>query len=146
MGLKLGSMTLGSLFKKPETTQYPAQTKPVPKGLKGHISIDIEVCILCGICEKACPAHAITVEKTQESWTIDPFRCVQCGSCVRVCPKSCLHMETSYAPSATEKSNKTFTKPQLTEDEKAAKEAKEAEKAAKIKAALEAKKKRESEG
>lgn len=146
MGLKLGSMTLGSLFKKPETIQYPAQTKKAPEGLKGHISIEIEVCILCGICEKACPAHAITVEKAQNTWSIDRFRCVQCGSCVRVCPKSCLHMETTYASPATTKSTDSFTKPEASEEEKAAKEAKEAEKAAKIKAALEAKKKREAEG
>lgn len=145
MGLKLSSMTLGSLFKKPETIQYPSQTRFVPQGLKGHISVDIEVCILCGICEKGCPAHAIKVEKASESWEINRFSCVQCGHCVRVCPKHCLHMETSYATPATAISSEVFTKPALSEDEKAAKEAKEAEKAAKIKAALEAKKQRETE-
>lgn len=139
-------MTLGSLFKKPETIQYPAQTRFVPEGLKGHISIEIEECILCGICQKACPAAAITVEKDKKIWSIDRFRCVQCGSCVRECPKSCLHMETTYAPSATEKSIDSFVQAELSEEEKAAQSAKEAEKAAKIKAALEAKKKREENG
>ena len=77
---KLGGMTLGSLFKKPETLLYPFETKPAPAGLKGHIAIDAADCILCGICAKTCPADAIVVEKKDRTWSIDPFRCVQCGS------------------------------------------------------------------
>lgn len=140
---KLGTMTLGSLFKKPETIQYPAQTRFVPEGLKGHIEISIADCILCGICQKRCPTGAIVVDKPAETWAIDRFRCVQCGSCVRECPKTCLRMEPTYAPVAVKKSIDTFAKSQMSEEEKAAKEAKDAEKAAKIEAALEAKKKRE---
>lgn len=142
---KLGKMTLGSMFKKPETIQYPTQTRFVPEGLKGHISIEIEKCILCGICQKKCPAAAIEVDKPQETWSINRFRCVQCGSCVRECPKNCLHMETTYASPAAKKFVETVQKPKLHDDEKAAKEAKEAEKAAKIKAALEKKKAKEQQ-
>lgn len=98
---KLGGMTLGSLFKKPETIQYPKQVKTAPAGLKGHIENDVSLCILCGICEKSCPADALVVEKKQRVWSIDPFRCVQCGSCVRACPKSCLHMLPNYPSIAT---------------------------------------------
>ena len=32
---KLGKMTFGSLFKKPETVLYPFEKKPQPEGLKG---------------------------------------------------------------------------------------------------------------
>ena len=49
-GFKLGKMTLGSLFKKPETVLYPVEKKEAPAGLKGHIVNDADVCILCGIC------------------------------------------------------------------------------------------------
>ncbi|MEY8461166.1 4Fe-4S binding protein [Eggerthellaceae bacterium 24-137] len=101
---KLGGMTLGSLFKKPETVLYPAEQKPAPAGLKGHIENDVSLCILCGICAKACPADAIVVEKKERTWAIDPFRCVQCGSCVRACPKACLHMLPAYTPIATAQS------------------------------------------
>ena len=83
---KLGGMTFGSLFKKPETVLYPFEQKPAPAGLKGHIENDASACILCG------------------TWAIDPFRCVQCGTCVRVCPKHCLTMDPAYTPIATAKS------------------------------------------
>ena len=49
-GFKLGKMTLGGLFKQPETVQYPAQVKTPPPGLKGHVENDVAHCILCGIC------------------------------------------------------------------------------------------------
>ena len=60
---KLGGMTFGSLFKKPETVLYPFEQKPAPAGLKGHIENDASACILCGICAKSCPADAIAAEK-----------------------------------------------------------------------------------
>ena len=95
---KLGKMTLGGLFKKPETLMYPVETKTPPAGLKGHVVNDVDRCILCGICQKRCPCAAIVVDKPARTWTIDRFRCVQCGSCVRECPKDCLTMEPTYTP------------------------------------------------
>ena len=76
---KLGKMTLGGLFKKPETLMYPVETKTPPAGLKGHVVNDVDRCILCGICQKRCPCAAIVVDKPARTWTIDRFRCVQCG-------------------------------------------------------------------
>ncbi len=108
---KLGGMTFGSLFKKPETLLYPLETKPAPVGLKGHIVNEVELCILCGICQKTCPAGALTVEKKERTWSIDPFRCVQCGACVRACPKDCLSMDPASTAIATEKSRKEFHVP-----------------------------------
>lgn len=95
---RLGGMTLGSLFKKPETLLYPAQEKEPPSGLKGHVVNDVAECIACGICQRVCPADAIAVDKKARTWSIDPFRCVQCGSCVGACPQHCLAMEPSYTP------------------------------------------------
>lgn len=96
-------MTLKGLFTKPETIQYPVQTKPAPKGLKGHIVNDVSTCILCSICQKRCPTGAIEVNKANRVWSINRFRCVQCGSCVRECPKQSLTMDPAYAPCATQK-------------------------------------------
>ena len=112
VAFKLGTMTLGSIFKKPETIQYPVQKKEPPAGLKGHIENQVENCILCGICQKRCPAGAITVDKATSAWSIDRFRCVQCGSCVRECPKGCLVMEPTYAAPATAKGIDSFTVPE----------------------------------
>ncbi len=104
MGIfKMGTMTIGSIFKKPETILYPVQKKPAPKGLKGHVVNDVDTCILCGICEKRCPTGAISVDKQGGTWNIDRFLCIQCGSCVRECPKQSLTMDPAYTPPATSK-------------------------------------------
>lgn len=98
---KLGKMTFGSLFKKPETVLYPVEKKPQPKGLKGHIVINVDDCILCGMCGRSCPTDCIAVDKSAGTWSIGRFQCIQCGYCITVCPKSCLSMNPDYAPAAT---------------------------------------------
>lgn len=109
---KLGKMTLRSLFTTPETTQYPAQQKTPPAGLKGHIVNDVDDCILCGTCMRRCPCNAITVNKSDRTWSIFRFRCVQCGSCVRACPKKCLTMAPTYTTPATQKHDDVFEVPE----------------------------------
>ena len=98
---KLGKMTFGSMFKKPETVLYPVVTKPQPVGLKGHIALDVDTCILCGMCERSCATDCITVDKQARTWSIDRLQCIQCGYCITVCPKKCLHMDPNYAPATT---------------------------------------------
>lgn len=93
---KLGGMTFGSLFKKPETVMYPVEVKPQPLGLRGSIGIEVDKCILCGICQKSCPCNAITVDKKARTWVINRYSCIQCNMCVNVCPKSCLASLPQY--------------------------------------------------
>lgn len=108
---KLGKMTLGSLFKKPATVRYPYEAKPAPEGLKGQIAIDMEQCILCGMCERGCTTGCLIVSKEERFWEIDRYRCVQCGYCITICPKKCLAMLPSYATVAPEKSAERFAVP-----------------------------------
>ena len=110
--MKLGGMTLGSVFKKPETTLYPFETKPVPEGLKGSVVVRPEDCILCGICAKRCPCATIYVDKAARTWSINHFGCIQCGYCVRECPKGCLVMEPHYAKPAGEKAPEVIAVPE----------------------------------
>ena len=119
-GFKLGKMTLSSIFKKPETRMYPVEQKPLPKAHKGIVVIDVDSCILCGMCQKQCPAGAITVDKPNRTWSIDRFRCVQCCTCTYGCPKSCLSMDPQRPPISTVKEPCTFAVP---EQEKPAKKA-----------------------
>ncbi len=105
-------MTIGSIFKKPETILYPVVTKPMPEGLKGHVVNHPESCILCNICEKRCPTGSISVDKDARSWSINPFSCVQCQSCVLECPRGALTMEPTYTPPSTEKYVDTLNVPE----------------------------------
>lgn len=128
----LTKMSLRNLFGKPATKMYPTVAPTYTKRTKGQVVCDIKKCTLCSICEKRCPTHALIVNKSDETWTIDRFSCIQCLSCVRICPRKCLSMEPDYAKAATVKSLVTVRKPELTPEEKAAKAAAEKEKAERI--------------
>ena len=138
-GFKLGKMTLRSLFGKPETIRYPFEEPEHPAALRGCVRFNDSDCIYCGICEKRCPTNAISVEKKDKTWSINHFACIQCESCVRECPKGCLSMDAVIVHPSKEKAMETFRKPEPSDEEKAAQAQKEAEKAARIKAAREAK-------
>ena len=118
-GFKLGKMTLGSLFKQPETILYPLEHRTVPAGRKGFVTLQAQTCILCGICEKRCPCNAIVVAKKERTWSINHFQCVQCGYCVSECPKGSLimdpgipHISTKVEPEVVEVPEPAPEKPQ----------------------------------
>ncbi len=107
-------ITLKNLFSKPATRLYPAEPVHYFEKSAGHIVCVIEDCILCGICQKSCPANAIEVNKAEETWKINPFRCVTCQNCVRKCPKSCLSNKNDYTAPTTEQQWIVLKKPELT--------------------------------
>jgi uncharacterized protein (DUF362 family)/Pyruvate/2-oxoacid:ferredoxin oxidoreductase delta subunit len=53
-----------------------------------------EKCISCGLCEKACPEHAITVEKGKLP-ILDGKSCIGCCCCHEVCPEQAITMTQS---------------------------------------------------
>ena len=87
---------LKNLFSKPVTKNYPAEPAVYPKRSRGHIEINIEHCILCGLCSMNCPSRAITVDRKAGTWTINRFDCVQCGYCTEKCTKKCLSNVPGY--------------------------------------------------
>jgi [FeFe] hydrogenase (group B1/B3) len=67
----------------------------------GQTEIKAEECINCGLCQKACPYHAIiyipipceeacpvgAISKNEDGMEeIDPDKCIYCGKCITACP------------------------------------------------------------
>jgi heterodisulfide reductase subunit A len=67
---------------------------------KGSVSVeaitsmvDPELCRSCGICEKVCPYHAITVDKeNKKPAVIVEAACAGCGTCAAECPFGAITM------------------------------------------------------
>lgn len=109
--MNFAKTALKNLFSEPATRAYPLQPREYPERTRGHIENDMDVCVLCGLCSKKCPADAITVDRAAGTWSIMPYGCIQCNCCVESCPKKCLSMKQTYTQPAAHKEVHTFTKP-----------------------------------
>lgn len=52
------------------------------------VGVNLELCVMCGKCQRVCPADAITM--SADGVRIDPDRCVGCGHCVESCKAGAL--------------------------------------------------------
>jgi len=104
---------LRNLFSRPATRPYPGREKEAHRAprSRGHIEIDIDVCIFCGACAKRCPTDAIIVTKPQKEWNIDRLRCCACNACVEVCPVKCLSMDNRYTVPTVTRDKDIFRQP-----------------------------------
>jgi formate hydrogenlyase subunit 6/NADH:ubiquinone oxidoreductase subunit I len=118
----MAGRTMKNLFKKPSTRLYPVQTRQSFHATRGHITINDQTCIFCGICQKKCPTDAISVERKEKTWEIERLRCIACGCCVDACPKDSLSMMDSYPfPAASAEMDQTRYKIKGLETEKTVK-------------------------
>jgi NADH-quinone oxidoreductase subunit I/NAD(P)H-quinone oxidoreductase subunit I len=104
-------------LRKEVTEQYPdpVSSKTVddlPPRTRGLVQNDIDQCIGCHECAKACPVDCISVESerledTQKEWValfdIDHSKCIFCGLCVEVCPTNSLTHSKRYEAAATDR-------------------------------------------
>ncbi|MDF0530226.1 NADH-quinone oxidoreductase subunit NuoI [Tsukamurella sp. 8F] len=119
LGLAGFGVTLGTMFRKPVTTQYPEQRQPTAPRFHGRHQLNryadgLEKCIGCELCAWSCPADAIYVEGDDNPspdaggehyspgerygrvYQINYLRCIGCGLCVEACPTRALTMTDDY--------------------------------------------------
>jgi NADH-quinone oxidoreductase subunit I len=118
------------------TVYYPEEKVTLPAAYRGRPVLvagqgGAEKCVACGLCEKICPACAITIvaaerdnrERYPESFTLDMARCVYCGYCEEVCPKEAIVMSAEYEGLAqTNRSLMRYSKEKLLRSEDNVKE------------------------
>lgn len=115
--MDFAGFALKNLFSKPVTKNYPAEAPVYPERSRGHIEIDIDNCIMCGMCQRKCPSDAIKVDRATKTWSIERMGCVQCQNCVEGCPKKCLHIVPGYTEPSASLTVDSYSQPV---DEKAA--------------------------
>jgi len=110
--MRLTGSALKSLFQKPFTRKYPAVKPKVPFNYRGKAIHIPDRCIYCGLCEKYCPSHAITVDKDNRTWRIDYGKCLFCQQCEEVCrdviKKNAIKLSSIYEIAETKKSNMIY--------------------------------------
>lgn len=93
----------------PNTVEYDGTVEkallvPVSDRFRGHLHNDIERCIVCKNCAKACPIDCFWIdgEKNESNklrpsrFDIDILKCMYCGLCVFACPTGCLTMTKEW--------------------------------------------------
>ena len=105
-------ITLKYCFAKTITVQYPDIAPTLQPRFRGFHYYEIEKCIACDACAKACPVDCIYIDKTSPRkidketgvakggamtrYAIDYAKCMFCGLCTSPCPTDCIHMGNNH--------------------------------------------------
>ena len=156
-------VTFRHLFVRSVTLQYPHEKKELPPRSRQQLYVNIDDCIGCMQCARACPVDCIDIETIKAAkdedlgetsngqkkrlhvvkFDIDMAKCCYCADCVFPCPTECIYMTPEYEFSTYDRSDFlvhfTGYSPEeaeaLRERDRKEKEALAAAKAAKMKAA-----------
>ena len=117
------------------TVQFPKEKMPIPEVARYQLQVDIDDCIVCDLCAKACPVDCIAIEavksteiigKTSDGsvkrlypaqFDIDMAKCMYCGLCTVVCPTECIIMTDNYDRSTTNLTDLIYNFSEMTDQE-----------------------------
>lgn len=117
------------------TVQFPKQVMPIPEVARYQLDVEIDDCIVCDLCAKACPVDCIAIEavkspeaigKTSDGsvkrlyaaqFDIDMAKCMYCGLCTVVCPTECITMTDKYDRSTTKLTDLIYGFGEMSEEE-----------------------------
>ena len=125
VGMKVSLKHFNNKKELVATLQYPHEKWPIPERnigfnhseynlIRSRLHVDIDDCIACMQCERACPVDCIKIDAikppkdsdidcgitsndTQKKmivsrFTIDMSECMYCNLCVYPCPEECIYM------------------------------------------------------
>jgi NADH-quinone oxidoreductase subunit I len=117
------NITVRELFKPVVTEQYPHFIPIMTPRFRGHIELIANEetgepnCVVCGMCQRACPSNCITVDgekpegakkKVPTMYILDFTKCSLCGSCVESCNFNAIKFSKEYNLASTRKEDYIF--------------------------------------
>ena len=101
--LKILENIVKNAISRPYTSKYPFTPYDHFPGTRADVTFDGKLCILCGLCQRSCPADCIIIHKEQEQVEYLNTQCIRCGYCVRVCPTNAISQNEVYTKPSREK-------------------------------------------
>ena len=127
-------VTFRHFFRPAVTELYPEEKVDLPDGARAKLYVNIDDCIGCNLCARACPVNCIDIEtvvatsdvdlgKTSTGhpkrfwlaqFDIDMAKCMYCDLCTYPCPTDCIYMVPDYEYSEFDRSNLVYQFSNLT--------------------------------
>lgn len=119
--------TFKQMFKPKFTMMYPEEKWNPPSIFRGRPVLvqdnGKERCVACGLCARACPPLAISMQASENSddpkerfpdfFEINMLRCIYCGFCEEVCPEEAIVMSKDYDITFKSREEAVFGKDRL---------------------------------